>query len=66
MTAGQELQGCNEKEWSVGVFLTALMVLFGGALHGFTKLDNIGSTLPGVGCDAKAAVRSCKYLKIFF
>jgi dienelactone hydrolase len=42
------------------------MVLFGGAVHGFTNPENKGSKLPGVGYDAKAAARSFKYMEIFF
>jgi dienelactone hydrolase len=42
------------------------MVLFGGAVHGFSNPENKGSKLPGVGYDAKAAARSFKYMEIFF
>jgi dienelactone hydrolase len=42
------------------------MVLFGGAVHGFTNPENSGSNLPGVAYDAKAAARSFKYMELFF
>jgi dienelactone hydrolase len=42
------------------------MVLFGGAVHGFTNPNNKGSKLPGVGYDAKTAARSFKYMELFF
>ena len=41
------------------------MILFGGAVHGFTNPEATGNNLPGVAYDARAATRSFQYMELF-